>query len=530
MMKNLLLLVALLASVSTFAQQKEEQKPAEKTSAKSSPKDQKKAEQAAAAKPSEKEEKKVEAATEEPPVVTHHSIHAGGKTLNYTVTTGMMPIKNPDAEVEAHMFYMAYTLDGPKDPKRPLMISFNGGPGSSSVWLHLGIVGPKRIKMLSDGTMTPPPYELVENEYTMLDQCDLVFIDPVGTGYSRPVKKDLGKKFFGLKGDLDSMTEFIRMFLTRNERWSSPLFIIGESYGTMRASGLAGRLIDQGIALNGIALISTVLDFNTIEFNRGNDTAYISYLPTYAATAWYHKKIAPELQQLPLKEVVRQAEEFAGGPYAQALLRGDSLPDADRKNTAAQLARFTGLSQRYVELADLRIEHVHFAKELLRDQGLTIGRLDSRFKGKDENQVGETFEYDPSYSNIQSPYTAMLNDYVRRELGYKTDTFYNILGGLGERWDWGNAGDGMPTTTEGLRKAFVRNPSMHVYVAKGYYDMATPLYGVKLTFDHMSLPKEAKANISDDYFEAGHMMYIEQNSLQRLREDLRNFLNVSLKK
>ena len=522
------LLIAFTLSLTVFSQQKTEPKPQEKTAAKSAPADAKKSAEAAA-KPEEK--KNEPPAAEEQPVVTHHSIHAGGKMLNYTATTGMMPIKNGEGEVEAHMFFMAYTLDSPHDPKRPLMISFNGGPGSSSVWLHLGLVGPKRIKMLPDGTMTPPPFELVDNEYTMLDQTDIVFVDPVGTGYSRAAKKELNKKFWGLKGDLDSVSEFIRMYLTRYERWSSPLFLIGESYGTMRASGLAGTLIDRGIAVNGIALISTVLDFNTIEFNRGSDAAYIYYLPTYAATAWYHKKIAPELQQLPVKEVVRQAEEFAGGPYAAALLKGDSLSEADRKNIVAQLAKFTGLSPQYIENSDLRVEHVHFAKELLRDQGLTVGRLDSRFKGKDESNVGETFEYDPSYSNIQAPYTAMLNDYVRRELGYKTDTYYSILGNVtGERWDWGSAGDGAPNTTEGLRKAFVRNPHMRVYIAKGYYDMATPLYAVNATFDHMALPKEAKANITDDYFEAGHMMYIEQNSLTKLRDDLRNFVNTSLKK
>lgn len=519
-----LLLVAVGAAQQPSAPQKEEQ-----ASAKSAPKDAK-AQQSAAAKPSDKQEKEQEEAGEEKPVVTKHSIRAGGKTLNYTATTGMMPIKNAEGEVEARMFFMAYTLDGPRDAKRPLMFSFNGGPGSSSVWLHLGIVGPRRVKMLRDGTMTPPPFELVDNEYTLLDQTDLVFIDPVGTGYSRATKKDLAKKFYGLKGDLDSVGEFIRMYLTRYERWASPLFLIGESYGTMRAAGLAGHLIDRGIALNGIALISTVLDFNTIDFFRGSDLAYIYYLPTYAATAWYHKKIAPELQQQSLKEVVRQAATFAGGEYASALLKGDALTDQERANIANQVARLTGLSPQYVRNADLRIEHVHFAKELLRDQGLTVGRLDSRFKGKDENKVAATFEYDPSYSNIQSPYTATLNDYVRRELGYKTDTYYNILGGLGQQWDWGNAGDGPPNTSDGLRKAFVRNPHMKVYIAKGYYDMATPFFAVDHTFAHMALPKEANANITDSYFEAGHMMYIEHESLVRQREDLRRLIDSALKK
>src|SRR4051812_47713119 len=340
-MKRLALAVVLVFAVTASAQQKEAPKAEEKTSAKSAPKDAKTAEQAAAPKPAEE---KAESGAEEKPVITHHTIRGGGKTLNYTATVGMMPIKNAEGETEAHIFFMAYTLDGPRDPKRPLMISFNGGPGSSSVWLHLGLVGPRRIKMLPDGTMTPPPFELVDNEYTMLDQTDLVFIDPVGTGYSRAAKKDLLKKFWGLKGDLDSVSEFIRMYLTRYERWGSPLFLIGESYGTMRASGLAGVLIDKGVALNGIALISTVLDFNTLSATPGNDGPYIYYFPTYASTAWYHKKLPADLQQQPLKDVVKQAEDFAAGPYTLALAKGDELPDAERKSVVAQMARFTGLS------------------------------------------------------------------------------------------------------------------------------------------------------------------------------------------
>ena len=522
-MKRLLAVTLAVLCTLTSAQQKEQSKPDSKSAAKVTIKEGKLPEQAKPAPDPAYESDK--------PVITHHTIRAGSKTLNYTATAGMMPIKNAEGDIEANVFFMAYTLDGPRDPKRPLMISFNGGPGSSSVWLHLGLIGPRRIKMLPDGTMAGPPFELVDNEYTMLDQTDLVFIDPVGTGYSRAAKKELNKRFWGLKGDLESVGEFIRMYLSRYERWGSPLFVIGESYGTMRASGLAGYLIDRGVALNGIALISTVLDFSTLDNNRGNDLPYIFYLPTYTSTAWYHKKLPADLQQLPLKEVVKHAEEFAAGPYRDALFKGDSLSPAERENMAKQVARFTGLSPQYVANSDLRIEHQHFAKELLRDQGLTIGRLDSRFKGKDESGVGETFEYDPSYTNIQSPYTAMLNDYVRSELGYKTDTFYSILGNVtGERWDWGNAGEGAPNTSDGLRKAFVRNPNMRLYIAKGYYDMATPQFAVTYTFNHMQLPREAKANITEDYFEAGHMMYIEQNSLQRQREDLRKFVDAALKK
>ena len=520
-MNRWIIVLVCALSLSAAAQQKQESKPQPKPAAKAAPD---------AAKDSAEPKKEDKAlAAEEAPVVTHHSIRANGKMLTYTATTGMMPIKNEEGEIEANMFFMAYTLDGQNDPKRPLLISFNGGPGSSSVWMHLGLIGPRRIKMLPDGTMDGPPFELVDNDYTMLDQADIVFIDPVGTGYSRAAKKELTKKFWGLKGDLDSVSEFIRMYLTRYERWASPIYLIGESYGTMRASGLAGYLIDRGIALNGVALISTVLDFNTIEFNRGNDAGYIFYLPSYASTAWYHKRLPADLQKLPLKEVVKQAEEFAAGPYRDALFKGDALSADDRKKVVEQMSRLTGLSPQYIENSDLRVEHMHFTKELMRDKGLTVGRLDSRFIGRDESGVAETFEYDPSYSNIQPPYTALLNDYVRRDLNYKTDRFYNILGGVGERWDWGNAGEGAPNTTEGLRKAFVRNPKMQVFIAKGYYDLATPQFAVTYTFDHMLLPQAAKANIKDDYFEAGHMMYIEQESIKRLREDLRGWMRSGLK-
>jgi carboxypeptidase C (cathepsin A) len=480
--------------------------------------------------PKKEEPKKEETkpAPEEKPVVRQHQVTVNGKTLKYTTTTGMMPIKNTEGETEANIFYMAYTLDQPAGAaKRPLMFSFNGGPGSSSVWLHLGVLGPKRVKLNNEGAMLSPPFQLVENDYTMLDQTDLVFIDPVGTGYSRPTKKDLGKKFWGLKGDIQSVGEFIRMYLTRNERWGSPLFLIGESYGTMRAAGLAGSLFEQGIALNGIALISSTLVFQTIDFVRGNDWPYILYLPTYTATAWYHKKLPADLQK-DLPSALKAAEQWAGTTYLQALAKGDALAPAERREIAAQLARFTGLSQNYVELSNLRIEHVRFATELLRDQGATVGRLDSRFRGKNELGVAENFDYDPSYSNILGPYTATLNSYVRSELGYQSDVPYTILGGLDEKWEWGDAGAGMPNTAAGLRSAFVQNPYMKVYIASGYYDMATPYFATKYTFEHIGLDAAAKKNISSGEFESGHMMYIHMPSLEKLRKELGAFMNGAL--
>src|SRR5258705_8194270 len=280
---------------------------------------------------------------EEPPVVTKHSIRVGGNTINYTATAGLMPIKNRDGEVEARMFFTSYVVDRAEGgSKRPLTFSFNGGPGSASVWLHMGAIGPKRVKMNPDGTMPAPPYELVDNEATWLTQSDLVFIDPVGTGYSRASRPELASRFFGLQGDIESVGEFIRMYLTRYERWTSPLFLAGESYGTTRASALSGYLIGRGIAFNGIVLISTIMNFETADFAPGNDLPYVMFLPSYAATAWYHKKLAPDLQSRSVQQLASEVEQWAATDYTLALGKGDRLSGQERQDIVAKLARYTG--------------------------------------------------------------------------------------------------------------------------------------------------------------------------------------------
>jgi carboxypeptidase C (cathepsin A) len=400
------------------------------------------------------------------PVLTQHEIKLGDRTLKYCVTTGMMPIKNAQTgETEAQMFFMAYTLvcnaDGKWDPaKRPLMFSFNGGPGSSSVWLHLGALGPKRVKMQDDGGLPAAPYELVPNEHTWLDQTDLVFIDPVGTGYSRAARPELATKFQGLQGDLDSVGEFIRLYLTRWERWASPLFLVGESYGTTRASGLAGLLVDGGIAFNGVLLISTVMNFQTILFANGNDTPFVLMLPSYTATAWYHKKLPPDLQKLPLRKALDEAEHWALNEYAVALAKSARMTVAERQNAVEQIARYTGLSKQFIEYCDLRIDLPKFNKELLRADRRTTGRLDSRFKGIDSNAAGERPDFDPSMSAIRPPYTAAFNDYVRRELGYKSDVVYHILGGgFTSPWNWGSDNTYVDTSVA-LKNSFSKNPFM----------------------------------------------------------------------
>ena len=329
-----------------------------------------------------KEDKKEE--KEEPPVVTRHELRAGGRVLKYTATAGLMPLRSETGELEAHVFYVAYTLDRGGAPleKRPLMFSFNGGPGSSSVWLHMGALGPKRVKMKDDGMMPPPPYALVDNEDTWLTETDLVFIDPVGTGYSRAVKPELGKKFWGVDGDIASVGEFIRLYLARNERWASPLFLVGESYGTTRAAGLSGYLVEKGIAFNGILLVSSILNFQTGRFTKGNDLPYPLFLPTYTATAWYHKKLSPDLQQ-DFAKTRAEVEQWTSTGYAEALAKGDRLSPEERSAVIDRLSRYTGLSKTFIDQANLRIDEPHFTKELLRDQKLVVGRLDSRFTGID---------------------------------------------------------------------------------------------------------------------------------------------------
>ena len=447
------------------------------------------------------------------------------KSSNTTVTTGRLPIRNNEGEVEAYMFFMAYTADPSVTgaTRRPLMFSFNGGPGSASVWLHLGALGPKRVKMLPEGEMPAPPFELIDNDSTWLDMTDMVFIDPVGTGYSRPAKKELGSKFWNVQGDIQSIGEFIRLYLSRYERWQSPLFVIGESYGTFRAAGLSEYLVGKGIALNGVLLISTFLNFETLNTSRGNENGYLLFLPTFTATAWYHKKLAPELQK-DLRATLDEVERWALTDYAAALAKGDRLGDAERKEIANRLARYTGLSPVYVNNSNLRINQPQFCAELLRDRKLAVGRLDGRFTNQPLSGVSEMAFEDPAMSAIRPPYTALFNNYIRRDLGFKTDMEYHIMGGIGG-WDHTSSRN----TDEDLRGALLKNPYMKVFVAAGYYDMATPYFGARYSLDHLELNPALRANIDMKYYEAGHMMYIRNEDLARLKQDAARFLESAIK-
>lgn len=466
---------------------------------------------------------------EEPTSVTRHSIRQGARVLNYTVTTGFMPVRNAQTgETEAKMFFMAYTLDNPP-AKRPLMFSFNGGPGSASVWLHLGALGPRRVKMLDNGLMPPPPYELVSNEDTWLTETDLVFIDPVGTGYSRATKPEFAAKFFGVQGDIESVGEFIRMYLGRFERWTSPLFLVGESYGTTRAAGLSNHLFERGVGLNGILLISTVLNFQTIRFAANNDFPLVLILPSYAVTAWYHKRLSPQMQAKTIEQIAREAEDFAMNEYMPALMRIDRLSSQERQNLLDRFSALTGLSKQFIEQNNFRVELGEFNKELLREQRRTTGRLDSRFTGIDRDSANDNPDSDPSMSAIRPPYTAAFNDYVRRDLGFKTDLEYYILGGGVQGWNW-NVNNGYADTSMPLKDAMAKNPYMKVFMANGYYDMATPFFAAEYTVSAMNLDPQLRQNITFAYYEAGHMMYIEKNSLRKLKEDAARFIQSSIAK
>ncbi len=478
-------------------------------------------------------------------IETHHNITIEGQLISYTATAATVILKEEEEEADgqagkkavgekskATIFFVSYTRDCPEGRseadyrrERPITFSFNGGPGSSSVWLHLGLLGPRRVPVAaSDNSPLPPPHRLVDNTFSLLDVTDLVFIDPVSTGYSRVVPGEKPSEFHGFKKDIESVGEFIRLYTTRYKRWTSPKFIIGESYGTTRAAGLSGFLQSRhGMYLNGVMLVSTILNFQTARFSPGNDLPYILFLPTYTATAWYHQRLSADLQK-DLGETLVQVEAFALGEYASALLKGASLPADERRMITQQLSRYSGLSLEYIEQTNLRIDIHRFVKELLRDQRTTVGRLDSRFTGVDRDAAGEHYEYDPSYAVIQGPYTAALNDYVRTELSFETDLPYEILTDRVRPWRFDEHENQFVNVAETLRESMSKNPHLRVFVASGYFDLATPHFATKYTFDHLQLAPGLRHNLTMRTYEAGHMMYVHDPSLAQLKKDLSEFV------
>ena len=469
------------------------------------------------------------AQTNLPPVVTRRSMTVRGQAIHYTASTGMLPIRNQQTgAVEGGMFYVAYIRDGENPARRPISFIFNGGPGSSSVWLHLGAWGPKRVRLQPNGDAPPPPYTFEDNPHTLLDQTDMVFIDPIGTGYSRAATPQLGARFWGLEEDLRSVAEFIRLYLTRHDRMGSPKFVGGESYGTMRAAGLSGVLAQQGIVLNGILLVSTVLNHGYSQQQRTNDVAFINFLPHYTATAWFHRKLPADLQRLTLEQVTQQAERWALGDYASALIQGNRLAAAERTRVAAEMARLTGLPQSFIEQHDLRVTLQQFDAELLRDQRVQVGRLDSRFVGFSPNLSGGAGPGggggvgDPSMSIIRNTFTPVFTDYARRELNYRNEDVYYILGGGIGPWNYpqNQYGSVMPH----LERAMAINPYMKIFFAAAYYDGATPYFATDYTIAHLSVdPRLLKNNVQVERYTAGHMMYIDEANARKLRADLSRF-------
>jgi carboxypeptidase C (cathepsin A) len=485
--------------------------------------------QPAAAADKDKNKGKPPAEAKDNIVTTSHAATIDGEAIKYTARAGTMIMKDEDGKPLASVFFVAYTKDGADPAKRPVTYTFNGGPGSSSVWLHMGAFGPRRVAYKDDEGHAPaPPYHLVDNENSIFDLTDLVFIDPVTTGYSRSIPTKEDAKYHGVNADIRSVGEFIRLWTTRNARWTSPKFLAGESYGTTRAAGLSGWLNENGVYLNGIVLLSSILNFETARFDSGNDLPYILFLPTYTATAWYHKKLPSDLQSGTLENTVAESERFALGDYTHALMQGDALSDADRKSIVGKVARYTGLSPEYVDEANLRVRIDRFDKQLLRSQHRTVGRLDSRFVGIDRDAAGESPESDPSMDAIRGEYTAVLNDYVRRDLKFESDLPYEILTDRVRPWSYDRNNNRYVDVGETLRGALAENPYLRVFIANGYYDLATPFAATKYTFARMQIDPELRGHVSMDFFKAGHMMYIDRHEHARLKKDVEEFMKASI--
>lgn len=457
--------------------------------------------------------------------VTKHKGVFGGKAISYTATTGETYLKDKDGKPLAAIYATSYVKDG-GDRKRPITFLYNGGPGSGSLWLHMGAFGPKRVVLPDAQDDGAPPYPVVDNAESLLDVTDLVFIDPVGTGFSHAIGKKDPKDYWGVSADAKSIAEFIRLWLNDNGRWSSPKYIGGESYGTTRSVALINELEGSynDVAVNGIILISTILDFGATAEVQGNEMPYIINLPSMATTAWYHKKMGNP--PATVAEAAQQARAFAIGPYAAALLKGNQLPAEERASVRTELARLTGLSEAFVDHAELRISPGRFYKELLRDRGMSIGRLDTRYTGKDYDAAGEEPDNDPSFYAIDGAYTAAMNSYARDDLGYSTDRSYVTIGGV-SGWDWkldgksGRASDVYGSVAPYLGKALRENSGLKVFVGQGWYDFATPFFGAEYA---MSRTGFDASRIQYHYYDAGHMMYVRPDDLRKLSADIRAFI------
>ena len=467
--------------------------------------------------------------------VTEHSIKIGGQTIPYKATAATILLKNEKDEPQALIYSTTYARTDTKDlSQRPISFIYNGGPGSASVWLHMGAFGPRRVLTANAESTPPAPYKLADNAGTLLDKTDMVFLDPVGTGFSHAVGKAQDKDFWGVDQDVKSLAQFITIYVSRNNRWNSPKFLIGESYGTFRSAALGNYLqTHDGMDFNGIVLISSVLDLGTISFPPGSDMPYIFYLPSYAATAWYHKVLKDRPENL--TPFLEEARRFAESEFASALMKGSQLTAAEKADMAKKLSRYTGLTEDYLIKANLRVTLGQFMEELQRHRGLTTGRLDSRYSGLTYDLLSEFAESDPQSAAVTGAFTAAFNSYVRDDLKFGQDKTYRAISeGVGQNWDWkhqtGRGRDFFRGNVEGdLVQALLANPHLQVEVENGYYDMATPFFATEYTMEHLGLPEQLQKNIRLKYYDAGHMMYLRDEDLTKLKSNIVAFIDSASK-
>lgn len=461
--------------------------------------------------------------------VTKHDLTVGGQLIHYTATAGNLLIRDEHDKPNASIFYVAYTQDGAEARSRPVTFFYNGGPGAATIWLHMGSFGPVRVITESPEASAPAPFSWVPNEYSLLDKSDLVFIDAPLCGFSRAVGKGTVKDFAGTDQDIEAFKKFIERYITANQRWNSPKFLFGESYGTTRSAGLVAALQGDGVSFNGVVLLSSILNYNIR--NPGYDTEAIGYLPSFAAIGYYYKKVKATGT---MAEWVQQAREFARGPYAQALQQGDRLPQAEFDAIAERLSALTGLKAAYIKEARLRISASRFRKELLRDDDRTLGRYDARFMGWDPDAAGENPGSDPSDTGISGAYVGAFHDYIQRELKYMSqETYYTSGPGINQAWDFkhrpaGGGGQGRgeqsnPDTAIDLADTIRKNPRLRVFSANGYFDLATPFFATEYDLNHMSLPPKLVGNIQYGYYPAGHMVYLNVEALKEMRADMARF-------
>jgi carboxypeptidase C (cathepsin A) len=460
---------------------------------------------------------------------TQHTAKIGGQTINYTAKAGTMKIRDENNKPIALFGFTSYTKNG-SDKSRPIIFSYNGGPGSSSYWLHMGIMGPKRIVVTDPGSTPAAPYQIVNNDYSLLDVADIVMMDPVGTGLSIPVGEAKFVDFWGVDQDIRSISLFITQYLINNNRMNSPKFLLGESYGTFRNAGVMKAMLNQGIAMNGVVMVSAVFDLRSLIFPPGDDHPYVVHFPTYAATAWYHDQIPNKNPDL--YAFLDEIRAFTENEYAPGLFKGDQISTSEKEALASKLAGFTGTDPDYWFKANLRVTNSEFFAELLRDEGKLVGRLDSRFVGINQDMISQTGSHDPQSSAISPAYTAGFLEYFHGELGVSRDLMYMPSAGRREgfKWDWSHEGNSRWGTQAAINtgpdmaQALSRDPNMKVLILNGIFDIATVFYGVEYSINHLGLTKEIKDNIIMEYYEAGHMMYTHEPSLIKFKEDVANFI------